>query len=397
MSGEDCLFTNYSPAQVAFTHGNGVRLWDARGREYLDFIAGIATSSLGHAHPRLVEAIAGQAERYLHVSNLYRIPEQEVAAGLLIEATRHKDLGLDRVFFCNSGTEANEAAIKIARKRGSAQGRYKILATHAGFHGRTIGSLAATGTPRYKEGFGPLPEGFFFVDYNDLEGAVAAVDEEFCAVLVEPMQGEGGIHPSNPGYLSGLEALCRDQDLLFMLDEVQTGIGRTGSMFGFHHYGVQPDLITLAKGLGGGVPVGAVVARDEVAALLVPGDHGSTFGGNPLATVAVAAVLETIHDEGLLDSVQRMGERLRAELLTLDAVESVRGLGLLIAAELVIEAAPVVNRCLEHGLLVNAVGPKSVRFAPPLIVTAGEVDRALAIFSRVLSTFAPSKEDGAPR
>ena len=371
--------------------------WDARGREYLDFIAGIATSSLGHAHPRLVEAIAGQAERYLHVSNSIASRSRRWRPAYSSRRLARRTWVSTAFSFATAAPEANEAAIKIARKRGSAQGRYKILATHAGFHGRTIGSLAATGTPRYKEGFGPLPEGFFFVDYNDLEGAVAAVDEEFCAVLVEPMQGEGGIHPSNPGYLSGLEALCRDQDLLFMLDEVQTGIGRTGSMFGFHHYGVQPDLITLAKGLGGGVPVGAVVARDEVAALLVPGDHGSTFGGNPLATVAVAAVLETIHDEGLLDSVQRMGERLRAELLTLDAVESVRGLGLLIAAELVIEAAPVVSRCLEHGLLVNAVGPKSVRFAPPLIVTAGEVDRALAIFSRVLSTFAPSKEDGAPR
>jgi len=401
-SGDDCLFQNYVRAPVAFTHGRGARLYDAAGREYLDFIGGIATSCLGHAHPRLAGAIAEQARRYLHVSNLFRIPEQERAARLLVEASRapssapqgapssapnSRTLGLERVFFCNSGTEANEAAIKIARKRGSATGRHEIVVTHKSFHGRTLGSLAATGNPRYHQGFGPLPQGFVFVDWNDLGAARAAVGEKTCAVLVEPVLGESGVFPADPEYLRGLEALCRERDLLFMLDEVQTGIGRTGSMFAFHHYGVQPDVVTLAKALGGGVAVGAVMAREETALLLVPGDHGSTFGGNALATAAVAAVLETIHDEGLLENARAMGERLRAGLAGIDGVTGVRGLGLLVAAELAIEAGPVAARALENGLLVNAVRPTSIRMAPPLIVTADEVDRAVELFARTMQSF----------
>jgi acetylornithine aminotransferase/acetylornithine/N-succinyldiaminopimelate aminotransferase len=384
----DCLFQNYVRAPLAFTHGRGTRLYDAAGREYLDFIGGIATSCLGHAHPRLVAAIADQAGRYIHVSNLFRIPEQERAARLLVDASRAtvegKALGLDRVFFCNSGTEANEAAIKIARKRGSASGRHEIVVTHKSFHGRTLGSLAATGNPRYHQGFGPLPQGFVFVDYNDLAAARAAVNERTCAILVEPILGESGVIPADPDYLRGLEALCRERDLLFLLDEVQSGVARTGSMFAFHHYGVQPDVVTLAKALGGGVAVGAVMAREEIALLLVPGDHGSTFGGNALATAAVAAVLETIADEGLVENALAMGERLRAGLREIDGVTEARGLGLLVAAELQTEAGPVVARALENGLLVNAVRPTSIRMAPPLIVTAAEIDRGVELFARTL-------------
>ncbi|HVR28942.1 MAG TPA: aspartate aminotransferase family protein [Thermoanaerobaculia bacterium] len=402
----DCLFQNYVRAPVAFTHGRGARLYDAAGREYLDFIGGIATSCLGHAHPRLVGAIADQARRYLHVSNLFRIPEQERAARLLVEASRAPSSapksslaegmvdtipgarGLDRVFFCNSGTEANEAAIKIARKRGYPSGRHEIIVTHQSFHGRTLGSLAATGNPRYHQGFGPLPQGFVFVDWNDLGAARAAVGERTCAVLVEPVLGESGVLPAAPEYLRGLEALCRERDLLFLLDEVQTGIGRTGSMFAFHHYGVEPDVVTLAKALGGGVAVGAVMAKEETALLLVPGDHGSTFGGNALATAAVAAVLETIRDEGLLDNARAMGERLRGGLAAVEGVTEVRGLGLLVAAELRTEAGPVAARALENGLLVNAVRPTSIRMAPPLVVTAAEIDRAVEIFARTLQSSA---------
>ena len=400
MSADEFLFQNYVRAPVAFSHGKGVRLWDTSGKEYLDFLAGIAVSCLGHAHPRLVEAVARQAERYLHVSNLYRIPEQEEAGRRLVEASRSEGAGLDRAFFCNSGTEANEAAIKIARKRGHDKGAAEIIVTQDGFHGRTLGSLAATGTPRYHEGFGPLPQGFHFVPYNDLDAAATVVTEKTCAILIEPIQGEGGVIPAEPGYLQGLQALCREHDLLFILDEVQTGIGRTGSMFAFQHFGLQPDVMTLAKGLGGGVPVGAVLARESVASLLVPGDHGTTFGGNPLASAAVVAVLETLHAEALLANAKQMGRRLAAGLESIELVTGVRGLGLLLAAELEVEAAPVVRRCLEQGLLVNAVRSHSVRFAPPLIVSAAEVDRALATFSRVLSTFeekhmpAPSS-DGA--
>ncbi len=386
----DCLFQNYVRAPLAFTHGRGAKLYDAAGREYLDFIGGIATSCLGHGHPKLVAAIADQAGRYIHVSNLFRIPEQERAARLLVDASRAtvegRSLGLDRVFFCNSGTEANEAAIKIARKRGSATGRHEIIVTHKSFHGRTLGSLAATGNPRYHQGFGPLPEGFVFVEYNDLAAARAAVTEKTCAVLVEPVLGESGVIPADPEYLRGLEALCRERDLLFLLDEVQTGVGRTGSMFAFHHYGVQPDVVTLAKALGGGVAVGAVLAREEIALLLVPGDHGSTFGGNALATAAVAAVLETIHDQGLLENARAMGERLRAGLATIDGVTEARGLGLLVAAELQTEAGPVAARALENGLLINAVRPTSIRMAPPLIVSAAEIDRGVELFARTLQS-----------
>jgi acetylornithine aminotransferase/acetylornithine/N-succinyldiaminopimelate aminotransferase len=401
MSDErDCLFQNYVRAPLAFTHGRGTRLYDAAGREYLDFIGGIATSCLGHAHPRLVRAIADQAGRYLHVSNLFRIPEQERAARLLVEASRAtaqgRTLGLDRVFFCNSGTEANEAAIKIARKRGSSNGRHEIIVTHKSFHGRTLGSLAATGNPRYHQGFGPLPPGFVFVDYNDLGAARAAVNEKTCAVLVEPILGESGIIPADPEYLRGLESLCRERDLLLLLDEVQTGIGRTGSMFAFHHYGVQPDVVTLAKALGGGVAVGAVVAREETALLLVPGDHGSTFGGNALATAAAAAVLETIQDEGLVENARVMGERLRAGLASIDGVTEARGLGLLVAAEISTEAGPVASRALENGLLVNAVRPTTIRMAPALIVTAEDVDRAVELFARTLqSTMAMAGASGS--
>jgi acetylornithine/N-succinyldiaminopimelate aminotransferase len=404
----DYLFQNYVRAPLAFTHGKGARLYDAAGREYLDFIGGIATSCLGHAHPRLVRAIADQAGRYVHVSNLFRIPEQERAAKLLVEASRYapssaprtlaegvvdttpgaRKLGLDRVFFCNSGTEANEAAIKIARKRGSATKRHEIIVTHKSFHGRTLGSLAATGNPRYHQGFGPLPQCFVFVDYNDLDAARAAVTDRTCAILVEPILGESGVIPAHPEYLRGLEALCHERDLLFLLDEVQTGVARTGSMFAFHHYGVQPDVVTLAKALGGGVAVGAVMAREEIALLLVPGDHGSTFGGNALATAAVAAVLETISSDGLMENARVMGERLRAGLAAIDGVTEARGLGLLVAAEISAEAGLVAARAIEHGLLVNAVRPTSIRMAPPLIVTADEIDRGVELFARTLQSVA---------
>ncbi|MEE2777730.1 MAG: acetylornithine transaminase [Acidobacteriota bacterium] len=394
MSGDDYLFQNYGRYQVSFTHGRGVHLWDARGHEYLDFLAGIATSSLGHAHSRLVRAIAGQAERYIHVSNFYRIPEQERAAELLIQGSRSRGEGMDRVFFCNSGTEANEAAIKIARKRGNASGRYEIIVTHGGFHGRTLGSLAATGTPRYHQGFGPLPEGFVFVDYNDLEAARGAIGDKTCAILIEPMQGENGVVPGSPEYVNGIAELCRDHDLLFVLDEVQTGVGRTGPLFAYQHYGVVPDVMTLGKGLGGGVPIGATLARGEAAEILVPGDHGTTFGGNPLACAAAVAVLETIEEEGLLVNVAEMGDRMRSELESIEGVVSTRGMGLLVAAELAIEAGPVAVKCLEEGLLVNAVRPTSIRFAPPLNVKSSEVDRALGIFSRVVSSFLTEKPAG---
>jgi len=382
------LFGNYKRAPVAFSRGRGARLFDLEGREYLDFIGGIAVSSLGHAHPSLVRAICEQAARYVHVSNLYQIPEQAEAARLLVSLS-----GLDRVFFCNSGAEANEAAIKLVRKSAKATKGpdcHEIVVTHGSFHGRTLATLAATGNPRYQIGFEPLPAGFRFVPFDDLEAARGAVTTATAAILVEPVQGEGGVLPASPGYLEGLRAVCDEEGLLLVLDEVQTGIGRTGKMFAFQHSGVRPDIVTLAKGLGGGVPVGAVLATETAAAHFTPGDHGSTFGGNALACAAVIAVLGAIEREGLLENAATMGRRLAGGLARLAqtraVIEDVRGVGLLVGVDLALEAAPVVEACLERGLLVNAVRAKTLRLAPPLVVGAAEVDSALEILDQVLES-----------
>jgi len=381
------LFRNYKRAPVAFSHGRGVRLYDLEGREYLDFIGGIAVSSLGHAHPALVQAISAQAARYLHVSNLYQIPEQVAAAERLVAAS-----GLDRAFFCNSGAEANEGAIKLARKRGKAvrgPAAHEILVTHNSFHGRTLATVAATGNPRYQQGFEPMPAGFRFVPFDDLEAMRAAITDETCAILVEPIQGEGGVLPPSPGYLAGLRVLCDENALLLILDEVQTGIGRTGKMFAYQHTGVLPDVATIAKGVAGGVPAGVVLATEAAAAHFVPGDHGSTFGGNALASAAIVAVLDAIEREGLLENAAATGARLVAGLEKLrekhPLLLEVRGAGLLVGTDLSIEAAPVVEACLARGLLVNSVRPKTLRFAPPLVVSEAEVDRALEILDETLA------------
>ncbi|HEX9305668.1 MAG TPA: acetylornithine transaminase [Thermoanaerobaculia bacterium] len=381
------LFRNYKRAPVAFSHGRGVRLFDLEGREYLDFIGGIAVSCLGHAHPALVRAISGQAARYVHVSNLYQIPEQVEAARRLTALA-----GLPRAFFCNSGAEANEAAIKLARKRGkSVKGpdSHEILVTHNSFHGRTLATLAATGNARYQLGFEPMPAGFRFVPYDDLDAMRRAVTPATVAILVEPVQGEGGIVPPSNGYLAGLSALAERNDLLLLFDEVQTGIGRTGKMFAFEHSGIRPDVVTLAKGVAGGVPAGVVLATEEAASHFVPGDHGSTFGGNALASAAICAVLDAIEREGLVGNAAAMGTLLAKGLEKLRESQpflgEIRGEGLLVGADLSIEAAPVVEACLARGLLVNAVRPNTLRFAPPLIVSAAEVDAAVRILDEALA------------
>jgi acetylornithine aminotransferase/acetylornithine/N-succinyldiaminopimelate aminotransferase len=384
------LFRNYRRAPVAFSHGRGVRLYDLEGREYLDFIGGIAVSSLGHAHPALVRALSDQAARYIHVSNLYQIPEQVEAARRLVLLS-----GLDRAFFCNSGAEANEAAIKLVRKRAKAEKGpdcHEILVTDNSFHGRTLGTLAATGNPRYRAGFEPLPAGFRFVPFDDLEAMKGAVSDSTAGILVEPVQGEGGVLLPSPAYLPGLRALCDSHGLLLVLDEVQTGIGRTGRMFAFEHAGIRPDVVTLAKGVAGGVPAGVVLATEKAAAHFVPGDHGSTFGGNALASAAVCAVLEAIESEGLLENAASMGARLAAGLEALrerhPMIRAIRAAGLLVGADLDGEAAPIVDACRVRGLLVNAVRPNTLRFAPPLVVSAEEVDRALAILEEVFQSAA---------
>lgn len=387
------LFRNYKRSPVGFSHGRGVRLYDLEGREYLDFIGGIAVSSLGHAHPALVRALSEQAARYIHVSNLYQIPEQVEAARRLVLLS-----GLDRAFFCNSGAEANEAAIKLVRKRAKAvkgPGCHEILVADNSFHGRTLGTLAATGNPRYRIGFEPLPEGFRFVPFDDLEAMKGAVTDATAAILVEPVQGEAGVILPSPAYLAGLRALCDAHGLLLVLDEVQTGIGRTGRMFSYEHAGVRPDIVTLAKGVAGGVPAGVVLATEEAASHFVSGDHGSTFGGNALACAAVCAVLEAIESEGLVENAAAMGARLASGLEGLrerhPVLRSIRAAGLLVAADLEMEAAPIVEACLARGLLVNAVRPNTLRFAPPLIVSPEEVDSALRILDEVFTSASVSE------
>jgi predicted acetylornithine/succinylornithine family transaminase len=379
------LMPTYRRAPVAFSHGEGTWLFDLDGRRYLDFIGGIAVSSLGHAHPHLVAAIQQQACRLLHASNLFHIAEQAALARYLAEHS-----AFDRAFFCNSGAEANEAAIKLARKWGRRDGadRFEIVVAHGSFHGRTMGTLAATMQPKYQQPFLPLPPGFVAVPFNDLESAKAAVTDRTCAVLMEPIQGESGVVPAAPDYLAGLRALCDDYGLLLILDEVQTGVGRTGTLFAYEQYGIIPDVLTLAKSLGGGFPIGAVLAR-EGACAFAPGDHGSTFGGNPLACAAALAVITTVVEERLPEHAAAMGARLVRGLDALvakGAARAVRGRGLLLALELGGEAAPVVDRCREGGLLVNAVQPSALRLAPPLVVQPGEIDQALEILEGVLTS-----------
>jgi acetylglutamate kinase len=393
-ASEEHLFQNYAREPVAFSHGAGTYLWGLDGTKYLDFIGGIAVSSLGHAHPSLKRAIRQQAERYLHVSNLYHIPEQAEAAGLLKEMS-----GFARAFFCNSGTEAIEAAIKLARKWGaSASGSAapEIIVAEGSFHGRTLGALAATGVPRYRDEFEPLPPGFRFVPFNDLAAVESAIGPDTCAILIEPIQGEGGVIPAKRDYLTGLRELTAEAGALLVLDEVQTGIGRTGRWLAFEHYGIRPDIVALAKGLGGGMPVGALLAGGEVAELFGPGDHGTTFGGNALACAAAQAVLCTIRDDDLLERASSMGRRLVAgiERIALDhpVVQDIRGLGLLLGIELSTDASEVSKACRERGLLLNAVRPGTLRLAPPLTVSASEVDAALLILREVLSQVSPGEQ-----
>lgn len=379
----------YRRAPVAFVLGQGARVVDTAGKTYLDFVAGIAVNVLGHNHPALTAAIRAQAARLLHVSNLYYIPQQAELARWLVE---HSVFA--RAFFCNSGAEANEAAIKLARKYGGGQqqGRYEIIVAEHSFHGRTLGSLAATAQPKYQQAFQPLPAGFHAVPFNDLGALERAITEKTCAVMLEPIQGEGGINPASRAYLRGVREVCDDRGLLLIFDEVQTGIGRTGRLFAYEHFDVVPDAVTLAKGLGGGVPIGALLARAPVADTLVPGDHGATFGGNPLACAAALAVLTTLEAEGLIQRAATVGAHLSTRLQELarrhSVIREVRGVGLMVAVELGIEAAPVVDACRARGLLVNAVKPTALRLVPPLIVTEADVDEAVGILDGALGAVA---------
>jgi predicted acetylornithine/succinylornithine family transaminase len=384
---EKYVAKTYARAPIALVKGRGCKVWDADGKEYLDFLCGIAVNSLGHCHPAIVKAIKQQAQQLLHVSNLYHIPPQ---AELARELCRHSFA--DRAFFCNSGAEANEAAIKLARRYGQEKmgGRYEIISTHNSFHGRTLATLTATGQEKVRAGYDPLPGGFRQVPYNDLGAMEAAVDpQKTVAILIEPIQAEGGVIVADEIYLLGLRELCDQRGLLLIFDEVQTGMGRTGKLFGYEHFGVKPDIMTLAKALGGGLPLGAMLAREEVAASFGPGSHASTFGGNPVCCAAGLAVMNALLKDGVLRNCVQMGKYLARGLEGLKKkfsfIREVRGKGLLVGAELTIEGAKIADACVKEGLLVNCTASKVLRFAPPLTIKKNEIDRGLAILESVLA------------
>ena len=377
---------NYSRPPVCLVRGEGVRVWDSDGREYLDFTSGIAVTALGHCHPRVTGAIQEAARTLLHVSTLFYNAPQADLARLLCEHSF-----ADRVFFCNSGAEANEAALKLARKYAReryASDRFEIIAARGSFHGRTLGALSATGQEKYQHGFEPLVPGFKHVPYNDLRAVERAIDSRTAAVIVEPVQGEGGVRVPDDDYLPGLRKLCDAAGVLLILDEVQTGVGRTGRLWGYQWSGVEPDIMTLAKALANGVPVGAMLAREEVARALTPGSHASTFGGTPFVMSVALAVMTTVIGERLPERAEHTGRFLMDGLRALagrrPAIREVRGRGLLVGVELDRPAAPVVEACREAGLLVLTAGERVLRLAPALIVERPDCERALAILDAAL-------------
>jgi len=377
---ERYIIPTYNRLPLAFVRGEGARLWDTEGKEYLDFVAGIAVLSMGHSHPKIVAAIQQQAARLMHTSNLYHIPLQALLAERL-----HSLSGGYKSFFANSGAEANEAAIKLARKYAKKKhGEHKceIIVAHNSFHGRTLATVAATGQPKYQQGFEPLPPGFRFIRFNDLEAVRKAVNEKTCAVMMEPIQGESGIHPATEEFIIGLRELCDQQGLLLILDEVQTGIARTGRMFAHEHYEIRPDIFTLAKSVAGGFPMGVMLATEEVSVGFQPGDHASTFGGNPLACAAALAACEVVVEENLVHNAAEVGSYFIDQLHRLreasPLIAEVRGMGLMLGVELKAPRAKDVQTfCLRKGLIVNAIGDTVLRFVPPLTITQADVDEAI--------------------
>ncbi len=378
------VFSRYG---IVLDHGDGAYVYDSSGKKYIDFLAGIAVNVLGHAHPALVRAVTEQAKKMIHCSNLYYTQAQADAAARLAKLS-----GLGKVFFGNSGAEANEGAIKLARKHAWRKdpGKIEIITAYHSFHGRTLASLTATGQPHYHEGFGPLPGGFSYVDYGDSGALEKKMSEKTCAVMLETIQGEGGVHVPPPGYLEKARELCNKYDACLILDEIQCGMGRTGTFFAYEQFGVKPDIVTLAKGLAGGVPIGAFIASDKVAAAFAPGDHGSTFGGNPLACAAALAVLDEMEKPEFLPHVAKVGAYFQDQLGALREkyprlITEVRGRGLMLGAQLARPGRDVVNDCLARGAIINCTAGDVLRFVPPLIVTEEQVDEMIAILDKVLS------------
>ena len=385
---------NYLPVfnryKIVLDHGEGAYLYDINGKKYIDFLAGIAVNVLGHGCKRLVDAISNQAAKVIHVSNLYYTEAQANAAAKLVNLS-----GLDRVFFANSGAEANEGAIKIARKfaKSFSSDKTQIITAWDSFHGRTLATLTATGQPKYHKGFEPLPAGFDYVHYNDIDELAEKISDKTCAVMLETIQGEGGVYTPKDDYLQKVRELCDKNNALLILDEIQAGIGRSGKFFAYEKYGIKPDIVTLAKGLAGGVPIGAFICTEKVANALHPGDHGTTFGGNPLACAAANVVLDTIHDEKFLSHVEEVGNYFKNKLIDLqkkypEQISEVRGEGLILGVQLSNpkkSGVEIVNECMKRGAIINCTVGTVLRFIPPLIITNEQVDEVVKILDEVFA------------
>jgi len=378
------IFQTYKRNPVLFVKGKGKYLWDDKGKKYLDFFSGISVSSLGHCHPQVVKAIRTQSEKLIHASNLYYTEPQIKLARLLSESS----MG-GKVFFSNSGAEANECAIKLARKFGKSTGRHEIISFENSFHGRTIATLSATGQKKFSKGFEPMLAGFKFAKFNDIASVKKLIGKKTCAIIVEPVQGEGGVHFAEKSFLKGLRELCNKKKLLLIFDEIQCGLGRTGKIFAYKNYGVVPEVLTLAKSLGGGLPIGATISKNEIAKTFGFGDHGSTFGGNPVCCAAAVEVLKIVGNANLLKNISKTGSYFISELKKLQKrhplIKEVRGLGLMIGIELGAEGKNIVSGCLKKGLLTNCTQNTILRFLPPLIINKKDVDAAVSILSDVLN------------
>jgi acetylornithine/N-succinyldiaminopimelate aminotransferase len=385
MLSEKYVAHTYARYPILLVKGKGTRVWDMEGKEYLDFVAGLAVVNLGHCHPKVVKAIQDQAERLIHVSNFYYIEPQIRLASLLCEHSF-----ADKVFFCNSGAEANEGAMKLARKytKEKMEGdRYEIITMERSFHGRTLATLTATAQEKFHKGYSPLMPGFKYVPFNDIGAVRKAIDPKTCAIMIEPIQGEGGVNCPSEGYLKALREICDQKKILLIFDEVQVGMGRTGKLFAYEHETVEPDMLTLAKSLAGGVPIGALLIKNEIAEGFGPGDHASTFGGNPLATAAGVAALTAILEEGMLENCQKVGDYFLTKLGEMKKkfpfIQEVRGKGLILGMELKMEGGPIVIDMMKKGFLINCTMGNVLRFLPPLIVTNEEVDQMLAALEEV--------------
>ncbi len=376
----------YKRFPVVIAKGKGCTLWDTQGKSYIDFVAGIAVCNLGHAHAAVADALANQANTLFHVSNLYyTIPQVELALWLT------ENSFADRVFFCNSGAEANEAAIKLARKYFKEKGendRYGIVSMEKSFHGRTMATLSATGQDKIKKGFEPVLEGFEHIPFNDIEALNKTIGPHTCAVLIEPIQGEGGVRCPDTEYLKAVRELCNETESLLIFDEIQTGIGRTGKLFAYEHFGIEPDIMTLAKALGNGLPIGVMLAKEHVADAFGPGSHASTFGGTPVVTAAAMEVVNTLFEESVLDHCLDIGTYFKERLIWLkerhETIQDVRGLGLLLGMKLTINGEPIVNSCMERGFLINCIQDNILRFVPPLIIEKKEIDALIACLDELL-------------